>query len=283
MGDHCQIFIKHITKMEFFTILLSSLLTIISPAGLVVDSTAESAIRSRLDKVEQLQVRVDNAPSYQLLQGKVQRLRVAGRGLWSIPGLRIEALELETDPIAVDLERLGTGDHTSIQKPLQAGVRLVLIKEDINQALRSPLVSEKLRQLASSFLPPAIVQKYQFLNPQVEFLGNNRLRFQVELVEANAQPLLLTIESGVSILTGRQLQLVQPVVAVNGQPLPPQLVAALTSGISNKFDLRTLEETGIIARILKLKVDNDRLELASFLRVEIPNQISVPSQQKNEK
>lgn len=65
--------------MEFFTILLSGLLGLVSPAGLVIDRTAESFIRSRFE-VEQLQVRVDNAPSHQLLQGKVERVLIAGRG-----------------------------------------------------------------------------------------------------------------------------------------------------------------------------------------------------------
>ena len=49
--------------MEFLTILLSSLLGLIAPTGLAVDRTAENAIRSQLNKVDRLEVRVDNAPS----------------------------------------------------------------------------------------------------------------------------------------------------------------------------------------------------------------------------
>jgi len=61
------------TTCGISTIILSGLLGLVSPVGSVIDRTAENAIRSRFEKVEQLQVRVDNAPSYQLLQGKVQR------------------------------------------------------------------------------------------------------------------------------------------------------------------------------------------------------------------
>jgi hypothetical protein len=92
--------------MEFFTILVSSLLALVSPVGLVVDQIALNAIRSQFEKVDQLQVRVDNAPSYQLLQGKVERVRIAGRGL-QLKQIRIAAIELETDPINLDPRSLG--------------------------------------------------------------------------------------------------------------------------------------------------------------------------------
>jgi hypothetical protein len=86
--------------------LVSSLLALVSPVGLVVDQIALNAIRSQFEKVDQLQVRIDNAPSYQLLQGKVERVRIAGRGL-QLKQIRIAAIELETDPINLDPRSLG--------------------------------------------------------------------------------------------------------------------------------------------------------------------------------
>lgn len=89
--------------MELLTIVLSGLLGLIAPVGLVIDRTAENVIRSQFASVKQLQVRVDNAPSYQLLQGKVQRVRFAGRSLQlKQQNLQIAALELETDAIELD-------------------------------------------------------------------------------------------------------------------------------------------------------------------------------------
>src|SRR4028119_714304 len=104
--------------MEFITILLSGLLAVLSPVNLVADKVTEGAIRARFNKIEQLQVRVDNAPNYQIVQGKVERLRIAGRGLWLTPDIRIGALELETDPINVDLQRLRQGGQKSARESL---------------------------------------------------------------------------------------------------------------------------------------------------------------------
>jgi hypothetical protein len=257
--------------MEFLTILISTLLALVSPAGLVIDRVVESTLRSRLDKVEQLQVRVDNAPSYQIVQGKVERVRIAGRGLWLTPDIRIGALELETDPINVDLQRLRQGGQrsprASLRQPVQAGLRLVFDESDINKALQSPTVTAQLRQLGSS-ISGSSPERYEFVNPRVDFLGANRIRFQVDLTRSDAEPLALLVESGLGIAAGHSLQLIDLVVTINGKPLSPRLVAGFAEGISRRFDLRSLEESGIVARVLQLSLDTRELEVAAFVQVD---------------
>ncbi len=264
--------------MEFLTIFLSSLLTLVSPAGLVIDKVIAHNLRSRLNKVEQLQVRVDNAPSYQVVQGQVERVRIAGRGLWLNPDIRISALEIETDPLNVDLQRLRQGGQGSpkkaLRQPVQAGVRLVLTQADVNKALQSPAVMARLQRIGRSFSAGSS-EPYELLNPRVEFLGNNRIRFQADLARKDAETLNLTVESGLNFTAGRSLQLVEPVVNINGRSLSPLLVAGFTEGISRRFDLRSLEETGITARVLQLKVDTRELEAAAFVRVDASKEASV--------
>lgn len=255
--------------MEFLTIFLSALLAIVSPVGLITDSLVENALRSRLDKVEQLQVRIDNAPNYQLVQGKVERVRFAGRGLWLTPEIRIDALDLETDPINVNVQRLRQSPRDALQQPLQAGVRLVLTESDINQALQSPAVAERLQQVGSRLLGGS-PERYQFFNPRVEFLGSNRLRIQVDVQDRN-ETLAIIAESGLTLVAGQRLQLINPVVSVNGSPLPPPLVAGLAQGVSDRINLRSLAEAGIIARLLQLDITLGELALAAFVRVDAVN------------
>lgn len=266
--------------MEILTILLSALLSLVSPAGLVLDKVIEHNLRSRLNKVEQLQVRVDNAPSYQIVQGKVERVRIAGRGLWLTPDVRIGALEVETDPINVDLQRLRQrgqkSPRASLRQPVQAGVHLALTQADINKALQSPAVAARLRVIGSRLLGGS-PERYQFLNPRIEFLNNKRFRFQVQLLEKDAEPLAFSLESGLGIIAGRRLQLIEPAVSVNGKALSPQLVSGLTGAVNNRLDLRTLEEKGILARLLKLDINPGELDVAAFVRVDASNQASAPS------
>ncbi len=260
--------------MEFLTILLSSILTLGSPVGLALDTFAENTILSQVKRVEELQIRVDNTPNYQVIQGKVQRLRMASRGVWLTPDMRIDTLELETDPIDVDLQRLRRGDKESLAKslrqPFQAGVRLVLTESDINKVLQSPAATARLQQLHFPLLSGS-TQNYRIFNPRIEFLENNRIRFQADIREGENPPIPITLESGLTIIAGESLQLINPIVLVDGKPIPPLLVGGLTSGLTNRYNLRSLADAGITARVLELKIDTGRLELAGFVQVKPQN------------
>lgn len=252
--------------MEFLTIFLSSLIGLVSPTGLVVDRLAENAIRSQFVLVEQLQVRVDNVPSYQILNGKIDRLRIAGRGLFPIKDLRLEALELETDPIA--LQRRGR--RFQLKQPIQAGVRLVLKPDDLNQALRSPAITDRLRNLRIQFLQrrEAQVGRYDLQNLKVEFLPSQRVRLQSDLQEQGyPEKLKIVAEAELQVISGRSLRLLNQTILVNGQPAPLPIVKALTDGITNRLDLRRFEKSGITARILKLQVEPTQLQLTAFVQV----------------
>jgi uncharacterized protein YoxC len=179
--------------MEIFTILLSSLLGVLTPGNLVLDTLAESGIRSNLENAELVDVRIDNTPSYQIAQGKVDRVRVATRGVELVPGFRIDTLELETDPLDVDLAKLrelrdsgvkGSQLLQAFRKPPQAGVRLVITEADLNAALTSPAGRERVESIVgrvSENLPTGGGVNVQLSDTQVQFLDNNRIRLQAQV------------------------------------------------------------------------------------------------------
>lgn len=255
--------------MEFFTIFLSSLFGLISPTGLVVESAAQKVVRSQFAHVEKLQVRIDNAPTHQLLNGRVERIRIAGRGLQLKQlEMRVAVLELESDPMNLNLRNLRA---PKLEQPLQALVRLVLNQQDINQALRSPKFTAALRNLSINILQPQsslALPSYNLINPHLELLANNRLRFQVELTEADTKPLVIRVETRLNLIARRQLQLLEPVIYVNEEKVPEQLLNAIANNLSKQLDLTNLEVYGVQSRILKLEINPDKIELAAFLRVD---------------
>jgi len=267
--------------MEFFTVLLSGLLGILSPAGLIIDSVAEDAIRDQLEDVEQLEVRVDNAPSHQILQGNVQRVRIAGRGLFPREGVRIDTVEVETDAIAIDLDRLQEG-RSALEQPLQAGIRLVLKQADLNQALQSPEIAEQLRDLSLNLVGSAgaaQLQSYDFIDPQIEFLEGEstgttappRLRVQVILREQDTQEdLQIVAELGLEMISARQMQIVDPIISANGELVPQALIQPLIDGINQQLDFDNLETFGITARLLQLELNPEALSLAAFVQIRQP-------------
>ncbi len=246
--------------MEPLTIVLSVLLGLISPVGVVSDRIAEQEIRKQLYKAEALQVRIDNAPTYQLLHGKVDKVRMAGRGLYLTPDLRIDTLEMETDPIAL------AGLQAKLEQPLQGAVRLTLTEADLNRALRSPTFEAMLKNVGTdnSNRPG----KYQVLNPQIKLLGGDRIRIMMQLAERGYPGQLnITIETSVRVVAGRSLELVDPVIKAGDQLAPPVLVNSIFKGVSRQFDLNQLEAQGMTVRILKLEQIQEGLQLVAFLQM----------------
>ena len=258
--------------MELLTIILSALLAIVSPTGLITDRIIENALRSHLYNVETLEVRIDNAPSYQILKGKVQRLLIAGRGLEIVPDVRIDTLELETDALDFDLAQLRQKNwREALKKPLQAGVRLVLTEADINQVLQAQefqtLLQQRVNQLANFEL---LGKNYELLNPRCQLLGNNRLGFQLQLHRLNSQspPLEINLELGVKVIGGRKLELLELSGTVDERKLSPRLLNTFAQGISQALDLQILESSGITARILQLDITGEEIQLATFIHID---------------
>ena len=257
--------------IEFISFLLSGLLGLITPAGVVIDTAAEDAIRSQLGNTEKLQVRVDNAPTHQLLQGKINQIRIAARGLQLKQlDLRIDTLELETDEINFLPKSIQKG-KLKLTKPFQAGIRLVFTQADINKLLQSSDILAflpKLKVSSQDLLDIDDDAVYKFANPQFNILGNNRSQFQIELrSEKGEKPLLIKIETKININKGRQITINETVVTVNEEQVAPQFVEGIVKNLNQRLDLRNLEGDGLLIRILKLNIRPSKLEIAAFVQI----------------
>ncbi len=133
--------------MQIFILILSSLISVLSPINFGVDKVAESAIRAQFKSVEQLKVRVDNTPVHNAIGGKIDKIRIAGRGLFPLEGIRIDTLEFETDPININVKALRKEKKAELDAPLGVGMRLVIREEDVISALKAPVVRQEIQKL----------------------------------------------------------------------------------------------------------------------------------------
>lgn len=259
--------------MEIFAAVLSGLLAGAGAPGVLIDRLITDALRGQLVRADQLEVRLDNTPNYQLLQGKIDRVRLAGRGIYLSSFLRIDTVDLESDPISINPNFLQSGQLVLLE-PAQAAARVILKAEDINQALRSPSITNSFRGIKLSLSPTtnAKAEEFDLINPQVTFLGDNRLRLNATLqpVSKPQTGLQIAIESSIVVVDSTRLELTASTINLQGITVPEQITSTLASGINKLLDFRQLEASGIFARILKLEVTESQMQLIGFARMEPP-------------
>lgn len=267
--------------MELFSILLASLMTVVSPGGLVIEQTLTKEIQRAFPGTESVAVRLDNRPSFQIVQGKAQRVRIALGGLRVMDVLRLDTLDLETDPIDVDwrsLSQQGGGGieqlRRSLRQPLDVGIHLVLTEADLQAALSSPQVQTMAQDLMQKVLGNMASGNvtYHLEELKVDFLGNNRLRVAGTITshetDDNTTSLNATLEVGVQMVSSDRLRLVSPQVSINNEPLPPFLITNLLEGINRQLSIASIAPPGITPRLLNFTIDQDRLDLAAFVKVD---------------
>jgi LmeA-like phospholipid-binding len=261
--------------MEIFAAVLTGLLGVAGAPGVVIDRLITDALRGQLLRADQLEVRLDNSPNYQLLQGRIDRVRLAGRGVYISSFLRIDTIDLESDPISINPNFLQSGQLVLLA-PAQAAARVILKPEDINQALRSPSITQSFRGIKLSLSPSDSsnqkAEEFDLTNPQVTFLGNNRLRLNATLQPVN-KPLTglqIAIESSIIVVDSTRLELTASTINLQGITVPDQITNTLANGINKILDFRQLETSGIFARILKLEVTESQMQLIGFARMEPP-------------
>jgi hypothetical protein len=251
--------------MELIAVLLSGLIALTSPINFGGEVLLAKQIKKQFVSVEQLAVRIDNAPSYQVLQGKLDQVRIAGKGLYPLKDLRIDRLEIETDPIALE------GLKAKLAQPLQAGVKVVITEADLNQALQSPALIQRLKRFLNQALGAqsgGIVDRYQLNGLRCQFLSDRRLQLDVDLTETGYTEILkFKIVTDVTVEAGQALKLSNTEITANGQPLFAPLTDRLIAGLNQALTVDRLEQSGITARILKLDFSQGQATIATFVQV----------------
>ncbi|MFN7714343.1 MAG: DUF2993 domain-containing protein [Pseudanabaenaceae cyanobacterium] len=268
--------------MDLVASVLTVLLGVGGTAGIVIDKTVTDLVRGNLAKAEQLEVRVDNVPNYQVLQGKVDRVRLAGRGLYPVPFLRIDAVDLESDPIDVDADALRNNGKLILRRPLQAAIRVRLRADDITAALRAPEVAKSFKGIKIDFSGQNAddAETFDIVNPEVQFLRGNRVRLTAvlkaypSLKQPNPQPVDVRAEADLQVKGGTQLEIANPKVSLDGAEFPEQITSSFTRGLNQLLDLKQLNDVGIQARVLQLELGENYLQVVGFARMEDANRFT---------
>mgnify|MGYP001797340025 CR=1 FL=1 len=108
--------------------------------------------------------------------------------------------------------------------------------------------------------------KLDLARPVSSFESNSESTATIE--SFRAKKLNMSLELGIQVVDGKKISLINPKGSVNGRPMSSRLLNGFAVGISDRLNLDLLEQDGILARILQLEITEDKIELASFLKLE---------------
>lgn len=254
--------------MESIAVVLASLLGLVGTPGIVIDKLGADLLRQQVHRVEQLELRIESAPNYQILLGAVDRIRLASRGVYPTEFLRIDTLEVETDPISINPNALQSG-KVILNRPLQAAARVVLRSEDINQALRSPQILKSFQGLEVD-LGNGKTDKFDLIDPEVVFVSGNLLKLRMKLKPADPTKEILAIEAEakLNLIAGTRIQLERVSLNLQGVQFPEEILERFTENLNSILDLKQLETRNILARVLKLEITDTKLQVIGFVRID---------------
>jgi LmeA-like phospholipid-binding len=164
--------------MPWLASVVALLATLGNLGGYSLEQIAKDLLLKQVDHADRLEVRVVSRPNYQLVNGEVERVQLAARGVVRQP-FRVAVAEMETDPVSLNF----SGAKVGLKKPLQAAVHLELTEEDLNKTLNSPEVIKEFQNLRAE-IPGVLggsgqVQRITFSEPKISL--------QEGIVEVQAQ------------------------------------------------------------------------------------------------
>jgi hypothetical protein len=117
------------------------------------------------------------------------------------------------------------------------------------------------------------------VNIKVSFLENNRLQTQVQLQQKSEDSelpdqLKIVVETGIKVNQGKSLELIDPTASLNDRKISSRILKSVIGSVSDRLDLSRFENQGIIARLLKLEINPQEINIAAFIRLNPVNPLS---------
>jgi hypothetical protein len=228
-----------------------------------LDKAAEIALSSQLDEVENIEVDIRTDP-LQLVQGKVESVDINGRGLVMKQDLRAESVAIKTDAVAINPLKAVTGE-IELNEPAQAQAHVLLTEADLNRALTSAYLRDKLKQLDLEVDGKKTTIEVQQV--KLQLLEADQISINAIIrTEANEEVDFNAIVKPELKDNGQRIDI--EILSAKGQGLSLDLLTALFRKIIELLDLRNFELGGMSLRLNDLKSHEGKLSLQANTTIE---------------
>ncbi|MGB5637268.1 MAG: LmeA family phospholipid-binding protein [Waterburya sp.] len=271
--------------MEILVSVLTGILAILTSVNMVGDNLVKKKIRSAVQEVDTVAVRIDNTPNYDAFYGKIQRVRIATRDLKLSSKVGFKVLELDIDRFNITLREFLKEDLVTkiddiptvrlrelFETPVRMGMRMVFTQKQLDNILQSETVNSSLsKSLTDIFNGIDDDDGDLIINSFVlDLIGKNRLALRMKITDVDGEygekgkEVDADLELSVKVLDDSNFEFFAPKIYIDGEEIETE--DEILRGKPVTF--KVLEVIGVNIGILQLNSDQDELELALFLRVD---------------
>ena len=188
--------------MEILVSVLSGLLAIASSVNLVGDRLVEKKIRSAVQEVDTVAVRIDNTPNYDAAYGRFKRVRIATRNLKLSSAVAFKALEVDLDRFDISLQEFLKEDLVTkiddvptirlrelFESDVKLGIRMVFSQKQLDNILKYETVNSSLSKRLTDIFNRIDDDDGEFtINSFVlDLIGNNRLALRTKITDVDGE------------------------------------------------------------------------------------------------
>ncbi len=233
-----------------------------------LSKVAEIGITSQLDGVENINVDIRTDPG-KLIQGKVDSVVISGRGMVMKQDLRMEALTVSIDRVAINPLSAIFG-NIELTQPSDAQASIVLTQADLNRAFSSDYIQSKLRGLEMEMDgQPVTIDVRQVT---LDLPGENKLVIGADFAIAEQGELKKMSATAIPEIEADGNRIALEILSAEGQGLNLRLVMAIFEQLIALLDLRNFNIPGMSFQLHKLEAQAGQLVIHAKAQVaQIPS------------
>ena len=205
--------------------------------GAVLNPVVAAWIRSQVERVEDLQVRIQGSDS-ELLNGTIPAAQVAGRHL-RYEGVAVSEVSLRGQNIRLNVPAALQGSPLQLTQAVPVQVGLVMTEADLNQTLQSPLIQAQLAQAKVTLPVGKTSVPFVIRDPKVRLIGD-RLHIDAQLASDQGLPIPVSLATRIVPTSPQQLALRDPVWLIAGQEIPIGGLANLPIDLGPEVQIQQL-------------------------------------------
>lgn len=225
---------------------------------------AEVGIASQLNEAKDINVEIRTDPG-KLVQGKLNSVSISGKGLVMKQDLRMETLEVNIDKVEINPLRAVFG-KLELVHPTDAEAQIILSEADINRALSSDYIQNKLHNLKMEIDGQAVTVDLQ--ESTVILPGENRFVITADFfIEGQNEAKRLSVTAVPRIQEkGHCISL--EILSTEGQGLTLELVVVLLDQLTNLLDLRNFDMPGMSLQMHQLEAQLGKVIIHAKTKLE---------------